>query len=414
MELELTFLRYSLGGSFSIMTNSNTKKLFKLSAAGFLLTAAACLPMKEAEDNVLKSSTSKIEFNDFCHQAKLTNCDIELLPGLENGAWDAGVDTFKEILNSGSFIELSRSSFSQDSVKSLVNTVGGQGVIAFIDRIPWDTIKVSQSVSGIKLTNDRAYTNAKFNGLTFRSQRESRISPSTGRKFSVNGIYLESALGVETVYEIDLEDPGVIHITTNFGQIRNMPVNFFYVADQMMSKRMEFKPGDLVEAVSDVVLDHNIVYQNSLYISLDKQNITNISKPIMQNIKPGLGKDIAELMLGKARTARVSMTPGSDLISLFSESHTRCTFKLAGHDSAIGIDKIISVANPIKKGDGVVLKVNGVAVTVKVGIFPINGNVEEVYLGPDKVQLKVLGKTFDLNYEGDGKPMEGPKGLTCG
>lgn len=396
------------------MTKQNSKSLFKCIALGAAFVGTACLPIQKQTDSTsLKSaSTSNIDFKDFCYQAKLDNCSITPLSNINNKQWDAGVDTFNEVLRSDSFMTLTRSTFQQDSVKSLVNTLGGQALIAFINRIPWESITISKARGGVNLVNEKYTARATFNGLTFISVRQSYIRPTTGRKFSVQGIKLETALGQETIQEIDLEDASMMHLTTNYGQIRNIPINFFYLEDQMMAKRTDFTPGELIEAVSDVVLDHNIAYRNDFYIDLNKQNITEISEPIMENIKPGLGKDIAELMLEKSRNVRINISPDSDIIRMMSTAHTRCEFKLGSHDSAIGIDKAVSISSPVRKGNGVALKVKGIAVTVKVGIFPINGEVSDVYLGPDKVTIKVLGQEFDLEYENQGD-VEGPEGLKC-
>jgi hypothetical protein len=395
------------------MTNKTSKKLVKGIALAAVFIGTACLPIQnQTEFSELKSSTSSIDFKEFCYQAKLDKCSITPLSNINNDQWDAGVDTFNQVLKSDSFMTLTRSTFQADSVKSLVNTLGGQALIAFINRIPWESITISKSAGGVRLINERYTARASFNGLTFISMKQSYIRPSTGRKFSVDGIKLETALGVETITEIDLEDASRMHITTNLGQIRNVPVNFFYLEDQMMARRTEFTPGELVEAVSDVVLDQNITYSNDFYIDFNKQNISEISSPIMGNIKDGLGKDIAKLLLDKSKNVRLNLTPNSDIIRMSSSGHTRCEFKLGGHDSAIGIDKTIRVSSPVKQGDGIALKISGIAVTVKIGFFPINGEVSDIYLGPDKVTIKVLGKEFDLEYEGnENQDEEGLKGL---
>ena len=272
---------------------------------------------------------------------------------------------------------------------------------------------MSQTQSGIILQNDRYSAKASFNGLTFLAKDKAKITPANGRTFNVQGINLQTSLGIEAISKIDLEDAGLMHLTTNQGEIRNIPINYFYLKDQMAAKRTEFTPGEIIEAVSDVVLDMRILAQNDLYIELNKTNITNISNPIMNNIAPGLGKDIAQIMLDKTSSVVMNLQSSGDLIALVSKQRTRCTFKLGGHNSAIAIKPNVSIGNPIKVGKGVRLDVQGIDVTVKIGPFPINGSIEKVYIGPYKVTITVLGREVDIKYDQEDMPMEGPKKLSC-
>ena len=394
---------------------SNNRFLLLGALSSVLCIFVGCLPMRDSLDqNLLKTASSDIEFQEFCELADLDSCNIKRPSKLKNGAWDAGVDTFTEFLKSRSFFKFTRSTFEQDSVKSLVNTLGGQGVVAFINRIPWTSIKTSQTQSHIKLTNEKYNTTAEFRGMKLISKKESFLYPTDDRKFAISGIFLETKLGLEKIYEIDLDDPGVLHIVTDQGVIKNIPINFFYLEDQMMAKRNDFTPGALVEAVSDVVLDDSVIGTNDLYLQLNKQNISNISTPILGNIKDGLPKDIAELLLSKSQSAQASFSKESNLITLFSSDSTRCTFVIGGHESAIRFNKTVALGAPMRQDSGIKLPVNGVDLTVKIGPLPFNGKVDSVYLGPEKAAITVYGRTFDLEYSPKGEKPHGPKGLLCG
>ena len=89
------------------------------------------------------SSAQTIEFERFCRNAALQQCDFRAaqIPSLK--AWNTGLNIFGTLMETPSRIHLSREQFARNSVEELIKITGATGIAEFVESLPWEDLYIN-------------------------------------------------------------------------------------------------------------------------------------------------------------------------------------------------------------------------------------------------------------------------------
>lgn len=233
----------------------------------------ACqLPNDEAN---IHAAVADAPFSSVCSTLKLAKCTAKPTDlSIKQNEWEAGLDIFREVLASPSRINLSRIDLERPAVKHLFATFGASGLMAFVNRVPWQALKTD--LGSVVLENSQVTQSLEVNGLKLIAAQKVVLQPVDKRSFKVSGLSIAGASGAaQTVALIDLSPTGALHIVTNTQRITNFPISFFSVDNLVQPANLN--ASTVFTAISNVVLDAGFNWRKNANLVITNANIAKIN-----------------------------------------------------------------------------------------------------------------------------------------
>lgn len=375
------------------------KKTTMLIKLALILVAASCGP----DTSNLKVSSETVSFKEFCNLAGMPECGKSTLPPPSQDIWNAGLTTFKTIVDSPSKFELSREQFDRESVKNLIALTGGTEIIDFFKSLPWEDLTISQNV--ITLRNNRRKP-LEVNGFNFYADFKTEVTLTTNARYQTTGLFFSTEMfGMETVEYVDLSKPAKVTFITDKRTLTDVPLEYLIpnrfptdvALEVIQQPTADITVDKLIRSITDVMFETGYEWFNMISVYLENDHIRTIKELSYDEVMKNPFNEAIVLALDNAKSLVIGGPTKSPLrVEIANQIKCKMHFKnvpvLGSPKASLKFEKSFGITSAKKeKGGKVIADIDGISTTL--------GNVRYIELDGDEVSLKIGQFTVPLTLE---------------
>lgn len=365
-------------------------------SVGLSSSLTSCgLPHDEVSKINAITDLPRIDFSTWCSSFGLQRCDALPDNKVPVDQWQAGVDVFKELMDSLTSISLTRSDFDRSTVQDLFSTFGADSLLSFISKINWEKIVKEDSALVLENSTDNAV--AIINGLQLIGTRRVVAKFAGPQLVSISGLSMADALGnkLAPVKYLDLSKPSRITIVTDTQRFVDIPIQFFQVAD--VKPPTTLTPTAVFKAIANVVLEPGFDWRHNLSVFFDGGNLNNIYNRVKGYIPAGAADQTTRQVVANTQVFMVGGATSNILLSMQMRSPLTCKAAVRN----IPILGTINFDINFKAGFGLsdVKRINEDSVKTNVyGVTTSVGKVDYIEVDVNQLRMKVGAFTIPIDF----------------